>query len=168
MKKWLFILLSIFVIIGCLLYVAYDYATDYLVKKTLLMVAEDEELKAQIEEALHEIQVAPLPENAEKTGVTQEGDPPKGTDESAPAANTQPSSVSTDDGKLSIDDLKPSDKDYVMSIYKRFTSSEINYVTSMLSNGLTVEEKREIKAIVYAKVSSEEVNTLYAIAKKYQ
>ncbi len=170
MKKSLVIIFFVLVIIGCLLYAGYDYATDYVVKKTLLIVAEDKELQAQIEAALEQVPLSPSENTEETTGEDKTEAPPLA--ESPSGAEVQPSnvptSVQTDDGKLSIDDLQPSDKNYVMSIYKRFTASEVNQVTAMLTDGITPEEKQIIKSIVYAKVSQEEVNKLYTIAKKYQ
>lgn len=170
MKKKLCIVLAVLLFLGLGLWWAYEYATDLLVKKTLMIVSQDPDIRSDFEAAVDKAL-------ADRNGAQakQEGD--KGTESEAPSeapsntsqpTKTEPPTVSTDDGTLSIDDLQPSDKKYVMSIYKRFTAAEVNQVSSMLSNGITPEEKKTIKAIVYAKVSREELNTLFAIAKKYQ
>lgn len=179
MKK-IAIVLSVIIIVGCLGYIAYDKITDFMVKKTLTMVAEDEQLQAEIDAALEKTEVpsaseSPAPDANEesqkpetKPQVTAPVDD-KGRSAAAfptaPPATPKPKKSS---GGLSMDDLEGSDKAYVMSIYNRFTASEVSTVSGMLSGGLTVEEKRAIKSIVYAKVSGAEIDRLYAIARKYQ
>ncbi len=179
MKK-LAIVLSVLIVIGCLGYIAYDKITDYMVKKTLMMVSEDEQLKAEIDAVLENMEVpapaeSPAPDEGEE--IPQNSDAPKATapvDEKGrsaavfPTAPPQTPKPKKSSEGLSMDDLEGSDKSYVMSIYNRFTASEISTVSGMLSGGLTVEEKRTIKSIVYAKVSGAEIDRLYAIARKYQ
>lgn len=174
------IILSVLIIIGCLGYIAYDKITDYMVKKTLTIVAEDETLKAQIEAAMENIDIGKpeetpesdaeptAPANTAALKETPKTDAKGRQAASLPTAPPQtPKPKKSSDG-LSMDDLEGSDKSYVMNIYSRFTASEISTVSGMLSGGLTVEEKRAIKSIVYAKVSGAEIDRLYSIARKYQ
>ena len=178
MKK-LSIVLSVLIIIGCLGYIAYDRITDFMVKKTLTLVAEDEQIKAHIDAVLEDV-VAPEPiespapstegEEPQNSGAPEATAPVDNQGRSAAAFPTAPPKTPApkQSGGLSMDSLEGSDKSYVMSIYNRFTASEVSTVSSMLSGGLTVEEKRAIKSIVYAKVSGAEIDRLYAIARKYQ
>ncbi len=167
MKKKLCIILACLAVFSALLFWAYDYFTDLLVKKTLIMVSSDPQIKEEFEKAMS--QALETQNKSEEDGIEappqnapeESPDKPKENDEKTP-------SVKTKDGSLSIDDLQPTDKEYVMSIYKRFSASEVSQVSGMLSGGITPEEKQIIKSIVYAKVSQAEVNKLFAIAKKYQ
>ncbi len=178
MKKLAIILLAL-IILGFGGYLAYDKITDFVVKKTLNMVMEDEKLKAEVDAVLEGVELAPeivpAPENS-PTGQEAEPSPmPKApVDEKGRPANIFPTAPpktpapSKKDGTLTMDDLKGADKTYVMGIYKRFSASEVSTVSGMLSGGLTAEEKKAIKAIVYAKVSRSEIDKLFQIAKKYQ
>ena len=188
MKK-LVIILIILGVLGCAGYLAYDKITDFMVKKTLNMVMEDEKLKAEIDAVLEGI-VPQLPADSADAPGGEEGTPDSSSDLNTPAdghsvsvlptanphasarprasAHPQSSAPAKNDGELTIDDLQGADKTYVMGIYKRFSASEVSKVSGMLSGGLTAEEKKAIKAIVYAKVSSTEINKLFQIAKKYQ
>ena len=166
MKKKLCILLLTLVLLGGMLFWAYDYATDFLVKKTLVMVSNDPQIKADVDNAIN----AALASNEEKE-PSQEDEPQDSSDKTPDKSSEnldKPSVPATNDGSLTIDDLENSDKAYVMSIYKRFSTSEVSQVSNMLSGGITPEEKKMIKSIVYSKVSQAEVNRLFAIAKKYR
>ncbi len=185
MKK-LCIILSVIMVIGCLGYLAYDKVTDFMVKKTLGILSEDEALKAQIEAAIKNAGTNELSEDAgtedepvleEKPAETAKPvEKEKNKDENSPKEQTVEKSSTPSKtekpkksgGTLTMDDLQGADKAYVMSIYNRFTASEVSTVSAMLSGGITAEEKRKIKSIVYAKVSTAEINKLYAIAEKYQ
>ncbi|MBQ7036944.1 MAG: hypothetical protein IJN74_05590 [Clostridia bacterium] len=166
MKKKLCVIFAFLIVLGGLLWWAYDFATDLLVKKTLIMVSNDAALKEDVDKAI--AQALETQNTPEKTPDEPEGNSPEKPQEKPQTGSENMPSVSTQDGTLSIDDLQPSDKDYVMSIYKRFSASEVSQVSGMLSGGITPEEKQIIKGIVYAKVSKAEVNKLFAIAKKYQ
>lgn len=169
MKKKLCIILSCLLVFSVLCFWAYDYFTDILVKKTLIMVSSDPQIKEEVDKAISqalEVQsgredVKENPESTVENTPDKSPDMPNQNEEKTP-------SVTTKDGTFSIDDLQPGDKEYVMNIYKRFSASEISQVSSMLSGGITPEEKQIIKGIVFAKVSQTEVNTLFTIAQKYQ
>ncbi len=176
MKKRLPIILSILIIIGCVGYIIYECTTDFIVKKTILFIREDAALQEDVQKIIDSHM--PVSENNEE-GTTENpvqsenslDAPSKGNAENneETAKKTQtPVYSKGEDGVLSIDDLQPSDKSYVMSIYYRFSASEVNTVSQMMADGITTEEKQTIKQIVYAKVSRAEVDTLFAIARKYQ
>lgn len=63
--------------------------------------------------------------------------------------------------------LSPEDRAYVMSIYARFTSGEISEVTGLMSGQMTPEKKKQIKQIVFSKISRDEYNRLCILADKY-
>ena len=154
MKKTISIVLAVILVLGVVGYFLYDYATDTLVKKTIQIVKDDPAIQKEVDKIASEM-----------LDKTEENEVPN--DASAEKPEPSPSKAPSG-GSLSIDDLQPTDKEYVMSIYKRFTASEVSHCSAMLADGLTAAEKKEIKAIVYAKVSSGEVSKLLAIAKKYQ
>ncbi len=202
MKKFIGIL-SILVIIGCLGYLGYQKVTDFMVRKTLTLISEDESIQQHLDAVMEEIELTT--EDPQKAPSEAETDTPpyqtseKGKTADAPKGDTKeiriptqkeptPAKIPEKDekrqpivfpkapektptpsaGGLTIDSLESADKAYVMNIYKRFTASEVTTVSGMLSGGITAEEKKQIKAIVYAKVSSAEVNELYRIANKYR
>lgn len=59
------------------------------------------------------------------------------------------------------------DHPYVKSIYSRFSAGEITEVSTMMSGGVTAEEKVRIKQILFSKVSSSEINKLKEIYSLY-
>jgi len=146
------------------------------------MFAEDEALQQDISSAIENLQLPELTDNPQDSDRTIElpstpamhSDPKTESSDKKteaviyPTAPSKTSAPTQNVGSLAIDDLDSADKAYVMSIYNRFTASEVSTVSGMLSGGLTVEEKRAIKKIVYAKVSDAEINKLYEIARKYQ
>ncbi len=178
MKKIIGIL-SILVIICCLGFLGYQKVTDFMVRKTLTLISEDESIQKHLDTVLEGMK---LPDDLQKEPPESQADTPEasdkgkksepqkeGTKENTPSAKKEPTKTQTpSQGGLTMDSLDSADKAYVMNIYKRFTSSEISTVSGMLSGGITKEEKKQIKAIVYAKVSGAEVKELYRIADKYR
>ncbi len=58
-------------------------------------------------------------------------------------------------------------KELIAMITSKLTSSEISYFLSMLSGGLSAEEKIEGKKFVYSRFNSEEIATIQALYDKY-
>lgn len=54
-----------------------------------------------------------------------------------------------------------------MIVIKRLSITEINTLKNIMSNGITLEEKKEAKRIIYSKFTQGEIATLKAIYRKY-
>lgn len=52
-------------------------------------------------------------------------------------------------------------------VINRLNITEINTLKNIMSNGITLEEKKEAKRIIYSKFTSGEIATLKAIYRKY-
>ncbi len=52
-------------------------------------------------------------------------------------------------------------------VLKRLSFAEINTIKNSMVGGITPEEKKEIRRIVYSKFTSDEINTLHKIFRKY-
>lgn len=76
--------------------------------------------------------------------------------------------VSADKVKELEEDVKLTEKAKAASILLgSLSSSEVNKLKEMASGGITVEEKREAKAILQQKLSAEQYDEILEIAKKY-
>jgi hypothetical protein len=76
--------------------------------------------------------------------------------------------VTKEQAKKVREDLTVSDKATVVSvILKNLNLSDMKKLRDIAIGGLTVEEKREAKQLLLAKLSSDDYNELSALAKKY-
>ncbi|MBN2980648.1 hypothetical protein [Cohnella algarum] len=125
------------------------------------------------------------PSDGTDTGKSRQADQAsgdnKGTSEgsappaSPPSASPSPSPTSTYNPEISVDkaeevqeNISFSEKTKVMTIMlSKLSTSDIKTLQQLASGGLTVEKKKEAKALILEKLSEDEYNELIAIAQKY-
>ena len=100
---------------------------------------------------------------AGSTGDIKETDAGKdGNEEKAPIVITR---EKLESAKVKI---TASDKVTVANfLLKKLTKEDVNELTSMLSRGLTAEDKKRAKEIAYARFSKEEIETVIELYTKY-
>ncbi len=145
-KKWIFIplcvALAVLVVGGK---IAFDKGRDYVTKKMVTSLSETEEVKKykeQIEKKAEDI----------KPEATQ-----------APKEEKQEEKKSEKTSEVKDFWSEP----LVREVYGRFSASEISTCSNMLSGGLTKEEKKYIKNLVYSRVSSAEISEIERLYYKY-
>jgi len=101
--------------------------------------------------------------------------PPSKEASTPPSSNPSPSPSSTYSGEISTEkaeqvkeDISFSEKTKVMTVMlKRLSVDDIKTLQQLAGGGLTLEKKKEAKAIILEKLSEKEYDELIAIAKKY-
>ena len=147
-KKWIFIIIAAILLI-CLVFggiYAFRRIRDYAAGRVIKELAQTEEVKKYEEQIKSEAKKLQEPgENAEAAETPKP--------ESTKAPEAKPKSVW--------------DEPLVQNVYARFSASEVSTVTGMLAGGLTREEKRYIKSLVYSRVSAAEISQLMEIYNRY-
>lgn len=144
-KKWIFILIGTLLVVLVGGKIAFDKGRDYVTKKMVTSLAETEEVKKYKEEA----KKAAEDIKAEGTEVPKE--------EKQEEKKSEKTSGVKDFWSEPL----------VREVYGRFSSSEISTCSNMLSGGLTKEEKKYIKNLVYSRVSSAEISEIERLYYKY-
>lgn len=145
-KKWIFIISAVLII--CLVFggiVAFRKVRDYAAGRVIKELAQTEEVKKYEEQIKNKVE--------EEAGQNIEATEAVPTPESTKAPEVKRKSVW--------------DEPLVQNVYARFSASEVSTVTGMLAGGLTREEKRYIKGLVYSRVSAAEISQLMEIYNKY-
>ncbi|MBN6188032.1 hypothetical protein JQN58_14245 [Aneurinibacillus sp. BA2021] len=160
MKKWLLISLSLLVLLGIGAKFAFDYAADKTMKKVtdevmkdpaIKKMIEDKDFQAKVEQAANDPDVQA--EIAKATGA------PKS------AASKGESSQKKNEGageRITFENNSEAAR-YAM---KRFSVSEMNQYRSMISDGLTAEEKKKLKQDVLSRFSPEEIRAFVETSQK--
>lgn len=148
-KKWLCaVAVVLLLLVGGK--IAFDKGKDYITKKMVTELANTEEVKKYKEEAEKVAEAVSGESEAEDTKKKEEEKKPdEKKAESTPTA-----------GDFWSEPL-------VREVYGRFSASEISTCSSMLSGGLTKEEKKYIKNLVYSRVSSAEISEIERLYYKY-
>lgn len=130
--------------------IAFDKGKDYVAKKMVTELSNTEAVKKYKEEA-------------EKAAEAVSGEDTK------EEAKEKPEEKKAEEKKA---ESTPAAGDFwseplVREVYARFSASEISTCSSMLSGGLTKEEKKYIKNLVYSRVSSAEISEIERLYYKY-
>jgi hypothetical protein len=126
--------------------------------QTLIESGEKPSAPSETAKALHE------------NGVNSLGEPTrKATDQPTSQPTSNPTgTVTKAQAKKVRENLTVLDKATVVSvILKNLNLTDMKKLRDMANGGLTVEEKREAKQLLLAKLSSDDYNELSALAKKY-
>lgn len=168
MKKLLCVLVcAILVSVGA--YYAYDFILTQMIQ-VALTIASDSPIDASV--PFHDMIASMREELISHEKTTSEATPdvpeeqPQASAASTPTPTSTPAPSEASGVHRLVKNLSPSDRSFVMNIYGRFSASEISSISKMMENGITPEEKKAIKSIVYAKVSSGEIQRLMEISKK--
>ncbi|THF80831.1 hypothetical protein [Cohnella fermenti] len=87
---------------------------------------------------------------------------------STEAAPTYSAEISTDKAEQVKEDISFSEKTKVMTVMlKRLSVDDIKTLQQLANGGLTLEKKKEAKALILEKLTEEEYDELIEIAKKY-
>jgi hypothetical protein len=177
MKKWQKVLLGVAVLLGGLAIAgkfAFDYAADKAMKKFVGEITKDPE----IEKILQDKDVQKKLEDMKSNPDVQK-DIEKMAKQGAPSSMSSAASSATGEatksgegnkggkekassGTIHFKDTSEAAR-YAM---KRFSMSEINYYRGLADGGLTSAEKKEIKAVVLSRFSSEEIKAFIEVARK--
>lgn len=69
--------------------------------------------------------------------------------------------------KQPISTVSNADREYVMNIYSRYSSAEVAEVLNLATGGITPQEKKRIKEIVFSKMSRAEYDEIIRLSNKY-
>jgi hypothetical protein len=101
--------------------------------------------------------------NSETNASPGQGQPDDASSELAYSAE-----VSAEKAQLIQEKVTVGEKRTITSILiKRLDASDISWIMELASDGLSVEDKRAIRAVLLDKLTEEEYDTLIAIAQKY-
>lgn len=145
MKKKLICIGAVLLILFAGGKIAFDKGKDYVAEKMVTELSNTEEVKKYKEEA-------------KKTAEAASGGQEK---EEAEEKTEEKKAESTSEVKDFWSEP------LVREVYGRFSASEISTCSSMLSGGLTKEEKKYIKNLVYSRVSSAEISEIERLYYKY-
>lgn len=162
MKKWLLIGFSLLVLLGVGAKFAFDYAADKTMKKVteevmkdpaVKKMLEDKNMKTKLEQAAKDPDLQAELKKAGSSSAAASGDKNEnGSD--GKSGGTGPS-VHFDNNSEAMR--------YAM---KKFSVSEMNQYRSMVSDGLTPEEKKKLKEDVLSRFSPEEIQAFIEAAQK--
>jgi len=106
--------------------------------------------------------------NIVKPSPSNPTSPSKSPSSSKSPTPTYQAEIPVDKAEDVKENISFSEKTKVMSVMlKRLSVSDIKTLQELASGGLSVEKKREAKAIILEKLSEDEYNELIEIAKKY-
>lgn len=148
-KKWI-CLAAVLLVLAAGGKIAFDKGRDFVTQKMVKTLAETEEVKkykAEAEKAL----------KAEQSETT----------EAEPTSSPTPEKTEEKKAETASGAKDFWSEPLVKAVYGRFSASEISTCSSMLSGGLTKEEKRYIKNLVYSRVSSAEISEIERLYYKY-
>ena len=110
---------------------------------------------------------APPSKGASAPPSTEASTPPSSDPSPTPSSSYTPE-ISTDKAEEVKEDISFSEKTKVMTVMlKRLSVDDIKTLQQLASGGLTLEKKKEAKAIILEKLSEKEYDELIEIAKKY-
>lgn len=153
MKKVVIIILILAILVGGG-FVAFYHVRDYLTAKMITQLENTDEMQEYVKEVKEKVADASADENKEDT---EEKDKEEKTD----------AKKEEETGKEEKKSGGFWDEPLVKSVYARYSASEIASVSSMAAGGFTPEEKRQVKAIVFAKMSRAELNEIINLYYKY-
>ncbi|WP_047150852.1 hypothetical protein [Aneurinibacillus tyrosinisolvens] len=173
---------------------AFDYAADKVVKKMAQEVSADPEVQKLLKDKDVQQKLDQLHQNPDLQkkldGMTKEvslqessnkkadaasiqKDPVKGTEE---AAQQEPGTHPTKSSGANVEKKGNSNSssaihfsstsDAAQYAMKRFSMSEINHYRQMVSDGITPEEKRQLKAVAFSRFSPAELRAFIEAARK--
>lgn len=176
MKKKYIVLSLILFIIAVFVYFGLNYGKKYVIEKSIEKIAEsDNAAKEQFsaleerigkelnKEASNQNTSSPSPRSDSGKNSEPASNPDfigpiqqKEKNDSGQADKTQSAAANNSSGNAKSFWEEP----LVKSVAARFTQAEIAELSKMAAGGFTAEEKARVKSIVYAKVSSSEINEL--------
>lgn len=154
MKKWILIGLSLLVLLGIGAKVAFDYAADKTMKKVadevmkdpaVKKMLEDKDLQAKLEKAVEDPDIQAEISKATEASATS-GDKKENSGKEEQKDKGAEQTIQFKDNSEAMR--------YAM---KRFSVSEMNEYRSMVSDGLTAEDKQKIKQDILSRFSPEEI-----------
>ena len=165
-------------------YIGYQYAIDVAAEKLAEQLSDDafalmDELEAELPEASAAIEAAagessaPAAGGAADDGASGQTETSGGEDSAAGGAGSAAGQTSGQSSGGAASDDQPSDsngaegeptfnskEEAVKFAITRFSASEINRLRKMAGDGLTDEEKQELKQIAFSKFTKEEIEAV--------